>query len=156
MNGSTLPNVLVVVLRILLGWVFLYAGMRQIFFTDAWSAGGFLKGAKTFTDFYAWFAQPAIAPIASFAVKWGHLLIGLSLIAGLLVRVSAPIGALLMLLYYFPRMEFPYVDGPNQFLVEYHLVYAVVLVYLAAVHAGRAWGLDGWIERRPMLVPHTA
>ncbi len=163
MNETALQKTIVFALRLMLGWVFLYAATRQIFLTDNWSAAGFLKDAKTFADFFAWFGQPEVLPYTSFLVKWGHLLIGLSLISGCLVRVSASFGALLMLLYYFPRMDFPYVSGVNQFIVEYHLVYAVVLVYLVAVKAGRIWGLDGcvdrlpgiggWLKRHPQLQP---
>ena len=151
MADTKLRKAIVFALRIALGWVFLYAGFRQIFLIDNWSAAVFLKDAKTFRDFYAWFASPDVVPYVSVLVKWGHLLIGLSLIAGLMVRVSAGTGALLMMLYYFPRMEFPYVAGVNQFIVEYHLVYAVVLIYLAAAHAGRVWGLDGIVERLPVV-----
>jgi thiosulfate dehydrogenase [quinone] large subunit len=151
MTAATLQKVLLFTFRLMLGWVFLYAGLRQVFLLDDWSAATFLKDAKTFTDLYAWFATPAIVPYASFLVKWGHLLIGLSLVSGFLVRISSGFGALLMMLYYFPRMDFPYVGGVNQFIVEYHLVYAVVLIYLGAVNAGRIWGLEGYLDRLPVI-----
>lgn len=147
MTETSLQRVLVFALRLFLGWVFLYAGFRQVFLVDNFTAATFLKDAKTFKDFYAFFASPEVVVYASFLVKWGHLLIGLSLVSGLLVRVSAPAGALLLMMYYFPRMDFPYVSGVSQFIVEYHLVYATVLVYLAAAHAGRIFGLDGIIPR---------
>jgi len=151
MTVTTSQKAIVFALRLMLGWVFLYAGMRQIFFIENWSAAGFLKDPKTFADFYALFAGPGVVPYVSFLVKWGHLLIGLSLISGFMVRVGSGFGALLMLLYYFPRMEFPYVSGVNQFIVEYHLVYAVLLLYLGAVKAGRIWGLEGYLDRLPVI-----
>ncbi len=149
MTETTSQRVIVFALRLMLGWVFLYAGTRQIFLIDNWSAAEFLKNPKTFADFYALFTGPGVVPYVSFLAKWGHLLIGLSLISGFMVRVSSSFGALLMMLYYFPRMEFPYVSGVNQFIVEYHLVYAVVLIYLGAVKAGRIWGLEGCLDRVP-------
>lgn len=151
MSETTSQKVIVLALRVMLGWVFLYAGTRQIFLIDNWSAAGFLKDPKTFADFYTLFAAPGLVPYVSFLVKWGHLLIGLSLISGFMVRISSSFGALLIMLYYFPRMEFPYVSGVNQFIVEYHLVYAVVLVYLGAVKAGRIWGLEGYLDRLPVI-----
>jgi hypothetical protein len=39
--------------------------------------------------------------------------------------------------------------GPNNFIVEYHLVYTALIVYLAAVRAGRVFGLEGWLEKQP-------
>ena len=52
------------------------------------------------------FATPAItAPTPTFLMKWGHLLIGLSLVSGLMVRISGPFGILLMLTYHFAHMD---------------------------------------------------
>lgn len=151
MTETRLQKAMVLAMRLMLGWVFLYAGYRQVFLAESWSAAGFLKGAKTFKEFYAFFASPEVIPYVSVLVKGGHLLIGLSLVTGLMVRISAGFGALLMIMYYFPRMEFPYVDGVQNFIVEYHLVYALGLLFLAAVHAGRTWGLDGSIDKLPAI-----
>ena len=54
-----------------------------------WSIAGFLKSTKPFHDVYAPFTTPTIAPIVTFLVEYGHLLIGLLLLVGLTVRVSA-------------------------------------------------------------------
>lgn len=154
--NSNLEKSLILILRIMMGWTFLYASSHQLF-NPAFSAAGFLGNAKTFAGFYAFFASPGMLPVTNFLVMWGHFLIGVSLILGIGVRVSSSFGALLVVLYYFPRLQFPFVDGPNNFIVEYHLVYAVVLVYLGAIHAGRIWGLEDWVkhwtfvERSPVL-----
>jgi thiosulfate dehydrogenase (quinone) large subunit len=139
---------LVFALRVSLGWMFLYAGMRQLT-SSTWSAAQFLEGAQTFTPIYRWFMDPMILPIINFIVPWAHTLIGVSLLLGVTVRLSSAGGALLMMMYYFPRMDFPYVSGFNQFIVEYHLVYALVLLYLGAVKAGQVWGLEKWLETQP-------
>jgi thiosulfate dehydrogenase [quinone] large subunit len=44
-------------------------------------------------------------------------------------------------------MDFPYIDNPNSFLLDYHIVYAGVLVYLMVKRAGHVWGLDSVVER---------
>jgi thiosulfate dehydrogenase [quinone] large subunit len=64
-----------------------------------------------------------------------------------LVRVSAPFGVMLMLLYWTAHMDFPYIENVNNYLVDYHIVYAGVLVYLVAKRAGHVFGLDGVVER---------
>lgn len=160
MTDNALQRTLIFLMRVSLGWVFLWAAMRQLA-DPAWSAAGFLKGAKTFTGFYELFMHPAILPIVNVLVKGGHLLIGISLILGIGVRLSAAFGALLLMLYYFPRLDFPYVGSPTYFIVEYHLVYAMMLVYLGAIRAGQVIGLENWFanlsfvapvfERRPQL-----
>ena len=60
----------------------------------------FLAHTKTFHDVYAPLTSPAIAPALTFLVSWGHLLIGLSLVSGLLVRVSGVFGIALLLTYW--------------------------------------------------------
>ena len=108
----------------------------------------------TFHDFFAHFAAPAVLPYTDFLMKWGHLLIGLSLVFGFMIRVSGPFGILLMITYYFAHMDWPYIENHLNFCVDFHLVYAVVIVYLVAHHAGHVWGLDGMVERLS-LVAHN-
>lgn len=144
---------LILFFRLAMAWTFLCAGISQLM-DPHWSAAGFLANTKTFHAIFAWFAAPGIVPYTDFLVKWGHTLIGLSLAFGLLVRVSGAFGILLMAVYYLAHLDFPYVDSHVNFIMEYHLVYAGVLVYLMAARAGHVWGLDGVIERLPLLERH--
>ena len=144
-SDSGAEPAIVVFFRLAMGWTFLYAAIHH--FGDDRFVAGFLSHTKTFHDIYAPLTSPAIAPALTFAVEYGHLLIGLSLIGGLLVRVSAPFGIMLMLLYWTAHMDFPYIENANSFLLDYHIVYAGVLVYLIAKRAGHVWGLDGWAEK---------
>jgi thiosulfate dehydrogenase [quinone] large subunit len=63
------------------------------------------------------------------------------------VRVSAPFAIMLMLLYWTAHMDFPYIENVNNYLVDYHIVYAGVLVYLIVKRAGHVFGLDGWVAK---------
>ncbi len=137
------------VLRFLMAWTFLYAASHQIF--GDFSVVGFLRGTKTFHALFTPFTTPAMAPVTTFLVAWGHLLIGLSLLVGLMVRLSASCGAALLLTYWFAHMDFPYIENHNNFLVDYHIVYLVVLVWLVAKNAGRVAGLDAVAARLPFV-----
>ncbi|MFB6212338.1 MAG: DoxX family protein [Candidatus Magasanikbacteria bacterium] len=131
-------------LRISFGWIFLYAGISKL--TDpSWSAEGFLKSAKTLSGFYEWLASPANIGWVNFLNEWGLTLIGISLIVGLLVRVSSTAGGVLMLLYYFPSLHFPYV-GKHSLLVDQHIVYLLVFALLFTFQAGKFWGLDKYLN----------
>ena len=82
-------------------------------------------------------------------------MIGLSLVSGLLVRVSSPFhyadAAVLDGAYGFP------VDRERQQLpVDYHIVYAGILGYLIAKRAGHVWGPDGLIERWHVVESYPA
>lgn len=127
--------------------------MYQGIFAPDWSVAGFLSKSKTktFHDFFSMFTTPNLAPFITFMVSWGHLLIGLSLLVGLMVRVSASFGIMLMLLYWMAHMDFPYIENRNNFIVDYHIVYAGVLGYLIYKHAGHVWGLDRPVSRLPLF-----
>jgi thiosulfate dehydrogenase (quinone) large subunit len=137
---------LIIFFRLAMAWTFLYASSHQVF-VSGWTVAGFLNSTKTFHGVYSLFTGPTIAPILTFLVAYGHLLIGLSLLFGLMVRVSAGFGIALMLLYWTAHMDFPYISDTNNFLLDEHIVYAGVLVYLIVKHAGHVWGLDGWAEK---------
>ena len=128
-------------LRISLGWLFFYAGITKVLDPE-WSAVGYLKGAKTLSGFYQWLSSPELITITNFLNEWGLTLIGISLIIGLGVRLSALLGAFMMLLYYFPVLQFPYV-GEHSFLIDDHIIYALALLVLMATNAGKIWGLEG-------------
>jgi thiosulfate dehydrogenase [quinone] large subunit len=153
MNAARIEKGLIVFFRLAMAWTFLYAGLRQAFFSD-FSVVPFLAHTKTFHDFFAVFATEQWAPITSFLVKWGHLLIGLSLLTGLLVRVSGVFGILLLGTYWLAHMDFPYIETKVNFLLDYHIVYIGVMALLIVRQAGHAWGLDGWLEKRRFVAHH--
>lgn len=138
-------------LRVALGWLFFYAGFTKVI-NPAWSAKGYLLGAKTFSGFYAWLASDGVLPIVDFINQWGLTLLGLSLILGVAVRLSSMLGALMMLLYWFPVLDFPRVD--HGYLVDDHVVYALVLMYFAAIGAGRYYGLGERCARLPLCAKY--
>ena len=143
MTESNSERNLIFLLRLSLGWVFLYAASHQVF-VPGWSVAGFLGHTKTFHGLFSMLATPAVAPVISFLVSWGHLLIGLSLILGLGVRVSAFFGILLMILYWMAHMDFPYISDRNSFIIDFHIVNALVLALLIVKRAGHIRGLDAW------------
>jgi thiosulfate dehydrogenase (quinone) large subunit len=137
---------LVLALRVLLGWVYFYAGITKVL-DPAWSAAAYIKGAKTFPDFFAFLLQPGMLPVVDFLNTWGLTILGACLILGLLVRYVAPLGAVLMILYYLPILDFPMVGG-HSYLVDEHIIYAAVLLFLAAANAGKRLGVDAMLKIR--------
>jgi thiosulfate dehydrogenase (quinone) large subunit len=133
-------NITLFLLRVSLGWYMFYAGITKVLDPE-WSAAGYLKGAKLLPELYLWFTSPGILPIVNFLNEWGLTLLGLSLILGIFVRFSAPLGAMLMLLYYIP-LGIIHPDA-HSFIVDDHVIYGLLLIYLASINAGKVWGLDG-------------
>ena len=141
-------RIVLFLLRIAMGWLLFYAGITKVL-DPAWSAAGYLRGAKTFTGFYQWLAVPANIGWVNFLNEWGLTLIGASLILGIGVRLSGVLGAAIMALYYFPVLQFPRIP-PHSYLVDEHVVYALALLLLAALRAGRAFGLEEWCAGLPV------
>ncbi|OGE87330.1 MAG: hypothetical protein A3I07_02225 [Candidatus Doudnabacteria bacterium RIFCSPLOWO2_02_FULL_42_9] len=128
-----------------MGWLFFHAGIVKIL-NPNWSAAGYLNNAKNLEGFYHWLATPTLLPITNFVNEWALTLLGAALILGIFVRFAAPLGALLMIFYYLP-LSFPKPDA-NSYIVDDHLIYAIVLLYLGAVNAGKIWGLDGYKHKK--------
>ena len=148
---QSLERALIVFFRLAMGWTFLYAGVTQTFIEPHWTAASFLAGTKTFHFLYAPLVGSSWMPFIDFCVKWGHVLIVLSLVTGLMVRVSSVFGILLMLVYWTAHLDFPYVSSPLNFLLDEHIVYVGVIAYLMVVRAGHVFGLDAVADRLPVI-----
>ena len=156
MPTSASERALVLYFRLTMAWTFLYASSHQVF-DPTFTVVGFLDHTKTFHDLFATFTTSVMAPITTILVEYGHLLIGVSLLFGLMVRVSASFGVLLMLTYWLAHMDWPFIENKNNLVIDYHLVYAGVLVLLIIKQAGHVYGLDApdretdFFEQRPKL-----
>ena len=155
MTQSGTERAYVLAFRLLMAWTLLYAASHQVF-NPHFSAAAFLSHTKTFHDVYGVIARPAMDPVLTFMVGYGHLLIGLSLLVGLMVRVSALFGAGLLLVYWTAHMDWPFIENSNNFIIDYHIVYAVLCVYLSFKRAGHVVGLDAWAEKLPFVKQHAA
>jgi len=132
-------------LRIAAGWMFFYAGITKIM-DPAWSAAGYLGSAKNFPEFYNLLTTPVMLPITNFLNEWGLTLLGVSLILGVGIRLSSILGAVLMLLYYLPILDFPYPNA-HSYIVDEHIIYIAVLLVLASFRSGHVWGLGRWFSK---------
>jgi len=155
MSDSPFEKAMIVFFRLTMAWTFLYAASHQVFDPN-FTVAAFLSHTKTFHNVYAVFTTPSVSPTITFLVSYGHLLIGLSLLFGLMVRVSAAFGVALMLMYWTAHMDWPFIEDSTNFIVDYHIVYAGVLVFLIGKHAGHVWGLDGWVEKLPLMIRHPS
>ena len=153
MPTTSIDKGIVLYFRFLMAWTFLYAASHQVF-VPSFSVVGFLSHTKTFHDVFVVFTTPGMAPVTTFLVEYGHLLIGLSLLTGFMLRISAAFGVLLMGIYWMAHLDWPFVENTNNLIFDYHAVYAGVLVYLIVKRAGHVFGLDGWAENLQIVKEH--
>jgi thiosulfate dehydrogenase (quinone) large subunit len=131
-------------LRVSMGWLFLYAGLVKVL-NSTWSAEGYIKGAQVFPNFFHYLLQPGILPKVNLLNEWGLVFLGASLLLGVFVRISAPLGMLLMALYYLAGFAAPSFGAGTSYLVDEHIVYIAALLVLATSNAGKVWGLGNRI-----------
>ena len=120
-------------LRIAIGWHFLYEGVWKLC-QDNWTAAGFLKSSEWIAGplFKAVAANPVAMRAVDLANEWGLVLIGLGLIAGVLSRIAAGAGALMLAFFYVCQPPWLNATGDAHYLfLDIRLVEAVALVLLA-------------------------
>jgi len=144
------------VLRIAVGWHFLYEGISKLA-SSGWSAEVYLgNAAGPLSGFYHFLASsPGLIKAVDIFNIYGLILIGLGLFLGLLVRWASAAGVVLMALYYFayPPFGLTSFDNPegHLFLVSKTLIEALILLYF--IFSGiRGYGVDNlvavWKEKR--------
>ncbi|MDO8658842.1 MAG: DoxX family protein [Candidatus Levybacteria bacterium] len=142
---NTYQKLSLLLLRLSLGWIFLYSGVSKILDLE-WTATGYLKGAQTLTPLYNLFTRNMDA--INFLNSWGQAAIGLALILGIMLRPAAIFGILMMILYYIPILNFPYVGkGTTSFLVDQHIIFILVFFLLFTSDAGKYYGLKTAVKK---------
>lgn len=137
-------KIALLLLRIALGSLFLYAGISKII-DPTWTSAGYLKGTQLLTSFYQWLGAPQNIVWVDFLNEWGLLLMGAALMLGFATRIASLGAAIFMALYYIPVLQFPYAG--HGYLVDEHIIYITGFIVLMAFNAGSYWGIDGMIER---------
>lgn len=143
-----------VTLRMLVGWHFCYEGLAKLF--DAhWTSAGYLSASQ------GWFkglfihlsASPTAMTLIDGVNAWGLTLIGLFLIVGVLNRISAVAGMVLLFLYYIAApplvgISYPMPSEGAYLIVNKVLIEMAALWVLLTFPTARQFGLDALLPRR--------
>jgi thiosulfate dehydrogenase [quinone] large subunit len=156
------------VLRLATGFIFLWAFLDKTFGfgystlpAASWINGGhpsqgfLLHGVSgPLKPFFTAIASPTTDVL--FMI--GMLAIGLAVMLGIGLRISAVVGTVILLLMYLAEWSFGANAASTNPLVDYHIIYALALIVVALVSAGDTWGLGlAWkrlpiVQRLPWLV----
>jgi thiosulfate dehydrogenase [quinone] large subunit len=138
----------VVVLRVLIGWHFLYEGLSKLA-NPGWSAAGYLSQSRgPFAGLFRWMAaDPSVLSDVNLLNKWGLTAIGLGLILGCFTRLASAAGLLVILLFYLCNPPFVgyFYSIPTEgsyLIVNKNLVEAAALAVVLVTGSGRVAGLD--------------
>jgi len=151
-SDSSYRQLPLALVRIVIGWHFLYEGLTKLL-DPGWSSAGYLSSSTgLLSGFFQWIASSeALVRVSDLLNIWGLLLIGLALMLGVLIRPAAIGGIVLLGFYYvaYPPLFSPAPAGVAEgsyLIVNKNLV---ELFALAAVVAYPAieWGLGALIGR---------
>ena len=158
MKKATSMKYLWAILRICMGWLFLWPFLDKLFglgFATP-AEGAWLAGGSPTTGFLTHGTQGPFAEIfqslaGSALIDWifmlGLLFIGLALILGIGVRIAGYSGALMLVLMYLAGFIPP---EHNPFLDD-HLVYPIIMIGLTLTASGDTWGLGKKWKKCPIV-----
>jgi len=153
--------VAITVLRVLVGWHFLYEGIAKLT-SRSWSAVGYLKVSRgPFSGFFKYLAShPNLLANADLITMWGLTIVGALLILGLFTRLASLAGIGFVLLFYLANPPFVgyFYSLPSEgsyLIVNKNLVEVAALAVIFLTGSGRFAGLDRILHllfsRRPRL-----
>ncbi len=143
-----------VILRVFIGWYFLYEGLAKVF-TPNWTSYGYLIDSKgIFAPIFTAIANnPNLLSIIDLINIWGLVVIGLLLILGLFEKIGYLGAAGLIALYYlahppllYAKYLFP-TEG-SYLWVDKNLIMLATVVALFLFPTARKIGLDRLIFKK--------
>lgn len=163
---SGLQQALLILLRTLIGWHFLYEGYVKLLH-PAWSRNGaplerfssigYLRNASgPFGDLFRTLADPAWAPWLDKGVAVALLVAGLLLILGLFTQIGGVVALGLLAMFYLSAVPLRGIPEPRAegtyLIVNKNLIEAAAVAVLLAFRTGRIAGLD-CLRRRARRAP---
>jgi thiosulfate dehydrogenase [quinone] large subunit len=150
------------VLRLATGFIFLWAFLDKTFGLGfatpaerAWVAGGtpsqgFLLGDGVTGPLKGFFTAIA-SPASDVLFQLSMLGIGVPVMLGIGLRVSAVVGSFVMVMMYLAEWPFTPNAASTNPIVDYHIVYALALIVVAVLAAGDTWGIGAQWRRLPLV-----
>lgn len=138
-NYSRMQLITLIVLRVIIGYHFLFLGLEKLF-NPSWTAAGFLLQANgLFAGFYhSMAANTSAMGVIDFLNSWGQIFIGTGMIIGAFSRFACWAGALLLFLYYTSNP--PFMGG--YFFIDRNMVEFFAVVLLALFPTSHLIGID--------------
>jgi|WP_287937776.1 thiosulfate dehydrogenase [quinone] large subunit len=149
---STQTGVLVL-LRLLIGWHFLYEGVIKLY-SPGWTAKGYLLSATYMESFFHWLASESMISTIDTLNIAALLFVGAALILGFKTQLASLIGVGLLLLYYFAHPPFPgYPLGPAEgsyWIINKNLIEAAALLVVFLFPTSVSFGLERFFAKRTL------
>jgi thiosulfate dehydrogenase [quinone] large subunit len=140
-----------VLLRILIGWHFLYEGILKLY-NPSWTSKGYLLSASILKPFFGWLAADSRISIIDSVNVVGLIAVGASLLIGVKIRWGCIGGMILLALYYLAHPPFPSLpQGPSEgsyWIVNKNLIEIMALYVLYQLPASSSFGLESLFSKK--------
>ena len=151
----------ITLLRVIVGWHFLYEGLAKLT-SSSWSAAGYMRASRgPFAEVFRWIAsRPDLLDKANLITMYGLAIVGALLMLGLFTRIAAVAGIGFIVLFYLCNPPFVgyFYSIPTEgsyLIVNKNLVELCALAVVLVTGSGRFAGLDRIVHllfaRRPRL-----
>lgn len=146
----------VTLLRILIGWHFLYEGIMKLYNPD-WTSFGYLASAQgPLKSIFSALANESVIGWVDTLNMLALIIVGITLLLGVFERIGAIVGIGLLAMYYLAHPPFPgltqlNVEG-NYWFVNKNLIELVALVLIYQMPTGYRFGLDYFRKRKQLKV----
>ena len=151
---SSTQLTILVILRVIIGWHFLYEGFVKLLNPNWTSLGYLIDSDGIFAGlFQNMAANPDVLQVIDFLNIWGLILIGAGLILGVFTRTSCIAGMVLLGFYYLshpPLIHSSYMvpSEGSYLLVNKNLIEFVAIWVLYLFPTGRIIGIDRLLFRK--------
>lgn len=138
---------ILVSLRVIVGWHFLYEGYVKIV-SEGWSSAGYLNASPgPFAGmFHAMAGSSWMVSAVDIIMSWGLTLIGITLILGLFTRLASVAAIFFLILFYLsnpPWIGVQFMAGEGSYMiVNKNLVELAAVMVLLVFPTGVIWGFD--------------
>jgi thiosulfate dehydrogenase [quinone] large subunit len=140
-----------VLLRILIGWHFLYEGILKLY-NPSWTSKGYLLSASILKPLFSWLANDSRISFVDSANVVGLVAVGASLLIGFKIRWGCIGGIILLTLYYLAHPPFPNLpQGPSEgsyWIVNKNLIEIMALYVIYQFPATTSFGLESLFSKR--------
>ena len=152
-NYSKSQLTFLVILRLFIGWHFLYEGMIKVL-NPTWSAKAYLMDSQGIFSrlFINMSSNAGLMKYMDFLNEWALVLIGLGLLIGCFTRLSSIGGILLLFLYTLSHPAFIGADymmplEGSYFIIDKNLVELAALAVIFVFPASRIIGIDNLLYK---------
>ena len=147
-NLSRSAMIAITVMRVIVGWHFLYEGIAKLT-SSSWSAVGYMRVSRgPFAAFFKWIAShPQLLDNANMITMYGLTIVGVLLMLGLFTRLAAVGGIGFVLMFYLCNPPFVgyFYSIPTEgsyLIVNKNLVELCALAVILLTRSGLFAGLD--------------